>query len=749
MIERFAQTRPVRALIHAPESLADRFDELGGVLVDAWAEAPVEIDERQVRVVHRPVDQAMEVLRSIDELDGRLPAEQITVGVCDEQVVSYLEQQLPASAIPVRYAAGVPVGRTEPFRLLAAAADYLEDRRFADFAALVRHPDLTDWLLEHSGVDGQPLSPDAIDQWLRLMDDYYSEHLQARLTGRWLGRAETQQAMAAVYGAVHHEQLLGPFTGEKRLADWAEPIAQVLRTVYGQTPRRRHDPDDRRIIETIERLAESLSALARLPERLDEAVAPATAIRLLLRQVERQSIPPEADKAAVEMLGWLELALDDAEALIVTGFNDGFVPQAVTADLFLPDALRSELGLLDNARRYARDAYALSAMLHSRPTAHLIAGRVSAEGDPLKPSRLLFATDPERVAERVVRFYGEEAARPRLVAAARLRPAERSAFQLPPEPTLRPPKPITELRVTDFRLALADPYRFCLKRILGLERRDDAATEMDGAAFGELGHEVLRRFGLSDRTGETDADRLFAYLRRTMDDVVDERFGGDPLPAIRIQVEQLAARLRAFAGWQAKHAADGWRIERVEASPEDGAAEWVVDGETVRLRGRIDRIDHHPETGRRAVLDYKTSDRADDPDRVHRKGRGGNKEWVDLQLPLYRRLVAAMRDRESGEPLIDPSEMDDLQLGYIALPREAASTGLQPAPWGPDELAEADAVAVDVIRTLRGACFTFDPERRAAQPAFFDLADLLGENQLMAGDADPAGDDEPWAGEEA
>jgi len=57
------------------------------------------------------------------------------------------------------------------------------------------------------------------------MDDYYSEHLQARLTGRWLGRAETQQAMAAVYGAVHHEQLLGPFTGERRLERLVRPWA--------------------------------------------------------------------------------------------------------------------------------------------------------------------------------------------------------------------------------------------------------------------------------------------------------------------------------------------------------------------------------------------------------------------------------------------------------------------------------------------------------------------------------------------
>lgn len=67
-----------------------------------------------------------------------------------------------------------------------------------------------------------------------------------------------------------------------------------------------------------------------------------------------EPVPPEPTSDAVELLGWLELPLDDTQAAIVTSFNEGFVPTSLNSDLFLPNGLRRRLGLNDNARRYAR-----------------------------------------------------------------------------------------------------------------------------------------------------------------------------------------------------------------------------------------------------------------------------------------------------------------------------------------------------------------------------------------------------------
>ncbi|HEX5498580.1 MAG TPA: PD-(D/E)XK nuclease family protein, partial [Thermomicrobiales bacterium] len=349
-----------------------------------------------------------------------------------------------------------------------------------------------------------------------------------------------------------------------------------------------------------------------------------------MRQVEREPIPPLPDHAAIELLGWLELPLDDAPALIVTGFNDGLTPSHVNADLFLPGALRRRLKLNDNDRRYARDAYALSALSASRERLTLIAGRRTAESDPLSPSRLLFACDRPAIAERTLAFFGGAkvaagAELPRSLTAGR----PQSAFAVPrPQPL---EKPATSMRVTEFRDYLACPYRYYLGHVLGLNRLDDEAEELGPQAFGSLAHAALQAFGQDgDANRSTDADAIRRRLDAALDEAVAALYGKLRLPAVDVQIEQLRLRLAAFADWQARWAAQGWRILRAEAVIEDGRAPLIVDGEPMFLRARIDRIDVNEITGRSVIFDYKTSDRGKPPDETHR----AKDQWIDLQLPL-------------------------------------------------------------------------------------------------------------------
>lgn len=157
-----------------------------------------------------------------------------------------------------------------------------------------------------------------------------------------------------------------------------------------------------------------------------------------------------------------------------------------------------------------------------------------------------------------------------------------------------------------------------------------------------------------------------------------------------VQVEQLRRRLAALAQWQADWAAQGWRIEHVEVSPADGKAFLVVDGQPMFLRGRIDRIDVQESSGKRMIFDYKTSDGAKSPEKAHRKRSG---EWTDLQLPLYRHLVAHLG-------IVGPVE-----LAYINLPKDISHVGHQPAEWTQEDFDDADSAAADVIRRVRAEEF--------------------------------------------
>jgi RecB family exonuclease len=160
-------------------------------------------------------------------------------------------------------------------------------------------------------------------------------------------------------------------------------------------------------------------------------------------------------------------------------------------------------------------------------------------------------------------------------------------------------------------------------------------------------------------------------------------------------------RLHGFAHAQARRAAEGWRIQLTEHHVKDATLD--VDGTPIKLSARIDRIDHHPETGRWQVLDYKTSARGRTPEESHR--RAG--EWVDLQLPLYRHLLGEL-------PGIDAAAVVD--VGYFNVPARVEETGIRTPTWNEADYAAADETAREVVRRVRAGIFW--PANDAAARAF-------------------------------
>ncbi|MDA1013023.1 MAG: PD-(D/E)XK nuclease family protein [Planctomycetota bacterium] len=691
----------VTALIHAPQRLHGRFDEFGCLRSDAWQNVPLDLDTRNVRVVDGPADQADTVARTLAGYDGKYRPDDITIGVADERLVPQIQRQLDQCDVPTRWVVGNVLAETGPYRLLNAVGAYLERGRFDDFAALVRHPDLYQWI-EEQGIDcrvgtekhASPASASKTDggaqsglpkiHWLQLLDDYNAQHLQPRL-GEWLGSEHRHAAIRQVHGAV--EALLSPFRESTRaLSDWSEPCVTLLLNVYAG---RRFDLDrdgDRVLVDATKRIHQTLVELTAIPEALMPQVSAADAIRLTLGQIASHPIPSAALDTAVELLGWLELPLDDAPALVVTTFNEGHVPKSLNADLFLPNRLRKQLGLDDNSRRYARDAYALNVLLHSRESLTLIVGRRDAQDDPLKPSRLLFATKPQAIASRVLAFFGDDdrqaLVQPPLAGEFTVT-REESGFSIPrPRPLAAP---IERMSVTSFRTYLTCPYRFYLRHALRLAPASDDARELDAMSFGNLTHEVLNRFGKSDHRDSQDAKEIRTFLRRALDGCVDEWYGKSRLAPVNVQIMQLRARLDAFADWQADWAAQGWRIRHSEVSFANHNVGLQIDDERwMQLDGRVDRIDQLADSNEWIVFDYKTGESGTTPQASHRNRDG----WVDLQLPLYRHLARSLG--------ID----GDIKLGYIVLPKDTAQVDRILADWDDDQLAEADMVASMIARCV-------------------------------------------------
>ncbi len=699
MIEQAAeQSDRITALIHAPEEEAAAFDALGCLNPAVWSERKIDLNRATVRIVDRPRDQACEIARLLEpspakqggngkrsaSFGGRFAADQITIGVGDAAMVPLIERTLDTVDVPAHSSLGRPLNQSAPIRMLAALANYMQTDRLNDLASLLRHPDIETYVARALGAPSS-----AVGDWLTLLDRYITEHLHGTPTSGWLGDPERAARLKAVHDAVR--ALVGKGANRERpLPEWSEPIAAALTKVYGSTGFDRTNPAELTMIRALQAIGDALREQAQLDARSAVPMTFPDAVRFTLSRIGGRDVTPAPRGAAVEVLRWLELQLDDAPALIVTGFNERFIPESTHGDTFLPDHLRRVLGLVDNRRRYARDACMLTAILHSRPEVVLLAGRRGAEEDPLTPSRLLLACSEEEMARRLLDFYKrdtEEASR----VPALLAHGKSSGFGIPTPAqiaaTMPPLPPIQSLRVTAFRDYIACPYRFYLRHVLKLTESDDASIELDGAAFGSLAHRVLQRLGKSDLASSDDVEMIVAFLSQQLDALVKSQHGDEPPAAVRIQIELLRSRLHSLAAWQASQAAEGWLIntDKVEASMKFSID---VDGEPFQLTGTIDRVDRHPAHGYR-ILDYKTADTPSPPERAHMSGR----EWVDLQLPLY----ALMAERLG---ITGP-----LTLGYVNLPKDLRRVGLAVATWTPEQLADAVERAKEIIRSIRRGVF--------------------------------------------
>ena len=764
----------VTSLIHAPKSEADAFDDYGCVRPDHWEKRLLNIGMEISRIADSPLDQARAAMHELASFDGRFRADDITLGVADDTMVPTLLQALADAGVEGQWPVGMEVRETRPFRLLSALALHVTSSRdelppdFATLCDLVRHPDVNDWIdacLTQNLTDAAAFA--ARTNWLSELDQYTAEHLQTA-PGAMLGPAPRRLIVAEVCRAVElllhclaqdsslsrvsagpnksraesglfaltsigrfqddvprvHRQftldelseasesrLTSQLEKRRPLSVWAEGAVRVLAVIYGDRELRSDSPTDRGIVQCVTTLQDLNEQLRRIPAAVMPLCSAGQALQLLLKQIADGTVTPDASENAIELLGWLELPLDDSPVLVLTGFNEGKVPESINSDAFMPNSLRTRLKLTDNRRRYARDAYALTSILHSRRRVVLIAGRKDVKGNPLAPSRLWFAADPKSLPDRVRRFYDSSyvprnlestasgtalaagvtvgthstaprASAPSLSELQTVTSRPLSGFIIPePAPVLAAPE---EIAVTAFREYLQCPYRYFLRRELKLRSVDDDVRELTAPAFGSLMHDVLKKFGESPFRDATTAESIEAFLLQELQRQALTRFGRIRSATVSVQLKMLESRLIAFARWQAESCKEGWRIKFIEQNLVcDDFAD--VYNRPVRLIGRVDRIDQHQQSSEWRVLDYKSSEKAEKPEKSHRT----KEEWTDLQLPLYRLLVRSL-DIKSN-----------VQLGYVQLPGELKDVGVSLAEWSNAELDGAETrareIAADII----------------------------------------------------
>lgn len=672
-------------LVHAPEAEAAGFDEWGRLNPDYWAKKPCRFVHGEIHVVRGVKEQALrcaELIRGWKK--AGVPGSAVTIAVPEAEALPALLDGLRDAGIASRAAEGSAASRTTVLQFLSQFADFLdhpayEPPLYASLAALVRHPDLV----------GIPQSS------VKDLDGYFESHLPLRVNNSRL------EKLLAIQGA-----------------NFPESLTKILLRLYDDRRVNRLPAERRTLLRALEAVCAVLDELKALPRGAAEEISPADLLRLLAEIAGAAKIPEPEQPDAVELAGWLEAATDDAPALIVTSVFEGSLPEGASTEPLLVDKLRERLGLPCRASRLARDQYTLHAVWMSRRDSGrfaIIAPRRSATGLPARPSRLLLgAHEGAELANRFLALTAEA----RVISPA----VHGAAGHLPPAPDPEKMRGFRIFSVTSFRTYLGSPLLFYFKHVLRLSAHDDSAEELDAAMFGTAIHSVLQKFGerhlaANDRP---DADRIQRELQELLTEYMDRQFGPHALPPVRAQYRALEARLSLFATHQAAAFAEGWQIAYVEKNASLEIPFPVNGGPPdARLKGKIDRIDFHPE-GRWRVIDYKTSATAVKPDAAHYGSKSG--KWKDLQLPLYMKFLPHIEI--PGGSAVAPEKTE---LVYFNLPAKAEEAGIS-SPFDPSRIGEAWKTAEEIVTEVCSGegCREPGTVHDREDPAFLALCGLNG-----------------------
>lgn len=688
LLARHAAQVPVELWLFAPEHAAEDFDGWGRPDPQRWAKRPLleQIFFDQVEVCADPEAQARraaDIAQSYAHDDGLL-----AVGILDAEIMPRMETALRERGLVAYNPAGQPRRGDRLHQLLNALKNLAREASWANLSALVRHPDVLSALKVASPA-----------KFLAELDQVQAHYLPSGLAD--LRRTECGREVG---------QRLAAWCDRLRRGSFPENVAEVLVEIFRGRVLAAHLPGEAALAEAATAWAEVVEAISQVRVR-GAALAASEAWEVALRVYSESQGFPAKPAGALELQGWLELIWEDAPHLVVVGLNDGLVPSAMIGDPFLPESLREKLGLKTNAMRLATDAYYLHALASSRANAgrlEVLLGRSSAQGEPLRPSRLLLQCADKELPSRVERLFRELPATGANLAwtrAWKLRPRQAELAQ--------------RLAVTALRAWLACPFRFYLARGLGMESVDSGKAELDAMDFGTLCHSALEALGRDAAMRDCiEVDKLREFLLEALDGAAAQRFGRELSLPLLVQLESARQRLAFAAVTQAQSRSEGWVI-----LPEFVEHKFELQVGSFTLVGKIDRIERHEATGDIRVIDFKTSDQAENPAEAHLRAVRRDEEprdwavwddgdkpqvWKDLQLPVYERVAAGLFPGAR------------ITCGYFKLPKAVTETGIALWTTYTPEMAAAAWGCVEGVLAAIAAGEFWPPRELTGRDAEYD-----------------------------
>ena len=619
---------PVTVLVWKPNNSTTwggGFDAWGRPLASEWLSAEVPLTPGQIVMAKDPAEEAVLAIDFLSKAGGD---HSLVLG--DANLVPSFQAEVLRRGGSPYLPDGEPLARTEPAVVLSEWISLKRDRSLRTLRRLLETLGFAAWLGTKCDLTHERLLTACDAMTLELLAETLPE---GPLPPKGIRDKQTHADAGKLQKVLLAELSKGP--SELLKAIWKGSAADQVEEV----------------LDSCEESSSVFDSWSE-PEKAREAA--------LVRSLSRKKSFAVSQPGDLHLSGWLEAAWAEGKRLALCGCVEGCLPASIDGHPFLPDHKRAALGVPDNATRRARDAYLLGCLAHARGRDQFRCSfsKFGPDGSPSVPSALLMRCPENELPERVTALFGKahEASAPTV--------REHDwKWKLPLVPT-----ELEKINVTDFAGYLSCPFRFYLKKWLQLEAHDPEQREMDALQFGILVHKVLERYG-RETPLLSEQDEIVAAVLASLEQEVASRFGSDPSPAVRVQVEAARVRLLSFASVQARLMAEGWRIKEVEYK---SSGDLFFAG--LQLSAKVDRIEENGDRVR--ILDYKTYTTAKSPEEVHlqpvsraflpearTRWKEKQKAWVDLQLPLYRKIAEKLypgKTIEAGYLVLaaDPEEND-------------------------------------------------------------------------------------------
>ncbi|GHT58625.1 hypothetical protein AGMMS50239_03520 [Bacteroidia bacterium] len=377
--------------------------------------------------------------------------------------------------------------------------------------------------------------------------------------------------------------------------------------------------------ESIFRAYQVLNRLYGLLSSGEWTLEKSTFLRLLRRLLSATQVPFHGEPVkGLQIMGVLETRTLDFKNLLILSANEGFMPGSSNENTFIPQFLRSHLGLSTIEHQDSIYAYYFYRLLQRAEKITLVYSTDKTQTGKAEMSRFLLQmlVDPRL---NIRRYTLQSTVKPMEVQPVIIPKTdeiirlikEKYDFNTNPEA-----KPLTPSNLNTF---IDCSLRFYLQKIKGYETPDELSDELDSSVFGTIFHraaEFLYReiSGTQDKTPVSpfvvEKERLDIYLQPGLDykirklvskafeevyfkgkPVDESRYNGEQLINFRVICKMLE-RLIAFDRRRTPFTIFGleWKNYDFIELPD----------ESVRLKigGIIDRLEE--QNGKLLIMDYKT-----------------------------------------------------------------------------------------------------------------------------------------------